>query len=262
MIYAWRGVGKTWFALGLGHAIASGSAYLKWAAKKPRRVLHVCGEMPAIDLKQRLSQVIARDRAVEPGWYRIISADLHEFGIPDLATAEGQAAMDAVLGDAEVIIFDNVSTLFRTGQENESQSWIPVQDWLLKLRRDGRSVVIIHHANKGRSQRGTSKREDVLDVVLNLREPSDYEPSEGARFEVHYEKARGLSGNAVSDFEVKLEIRDSQAFWTTRDIEDARLADILELNKEGMSVRQIATELGLSKSAVQRALKKNKKGDA
>jgi putative DNA primase/helicase len=95
-----------------------------------------------------------------------------------------------------------------------------------------------------------------------LREPSDYEPSEGARFEVHYEKSRGLSGDAVSDFEAKLEIRDGQALWTTRDIEDARLADILELNKEGMSVRQIATELGLSKSAVQRALKKGNKGDA
>jgi hypothetical protein len=262
MVYAWRGVGKTWFALGLGYAIASGGAYLKWVAKKPRRVLHVCGEMPAVDLKQRLSQVVAKRSSLEPGWYRIISADLHEFGIPDLATAEGQAAMDAVLGDAEVIIFDNVSTLFRTGQENESQSWVPVQDWLLKLRREGRSVVIIHHANKGRAQRGTSKREDVLDVVLNLREPSDYEPSEGSRFEVHYEKARGLSGiDAVSPFEAKLEIRDG-AFWTMRDIEDARLAEILELKEDDMSVRQIAAELGLSKSAVQRALKKSKKGDA
>ena len=171
--------------------------------------------------------------------------------------------MDAVLGDAEVIIFDNVSTLFRTGQENESESWVPVQNWLLKLRREGRSVVIIHHSNKAKAQRGTSKREDVLDVVLNLREPSDYEPSEGARFEVHFEKARGLSGTeAVSPFEAKLEMRDGAVVWTTRDIEDARLADIQELKAEGRSVRDIAKELGLSKSAVQRALNKAAKGDA
>jgi predicted DNA-binding protein (UPF0251 family) len=171
--------------------------------------------------------------------------------------------MDAVLGDAEVIIFDNVSTLFRTGQENESQSWVAVQNWLLKLRREGRSVVIIHHTGKGKEQRGTSKREDVLDVVLNLREPSDYEPSEGARFEVHFEKARGLSGtDAVSPFEAKLEIRDGQVNWTMREIEDARLSEILELKKDGMSVRKIAAELGLSKSAVQRALNRSAKGDA
>jgi putative DNA primase/helicase len=265
MVFAWRGVGKTWFALCLGYAIASGGQYLKWAAKKPRRVVHVCGEMPAVDLKQRLEQVVTatKDGAEEQGWFRIISADLHEFGIPDLATPEGQVAMDAVLGDAEVIIFDNVSTLFRTGQENESQSWVAVQNWLLKLRREGRSVVIIHHTGKGKEQRGTSKREDVLDVVLNLREPSDYEPSEGARFEVHFEKARGLSGtDAVSPFEAKLEIRDGQVNWTMREIEDARLSEILELKKDGMSVRKIAAELGLSKSAVQRALNRSAKGDA
>ena len=197
----------------------------------------------------------------EPGYFRIVSADLHERGIPDLATPEGQAQMDAVLGDAEVIIFDNVSTLFRTGQENESGSWMPVQNWLLKLRREGRAVVIIHHSNKAKAQRGTSKREDVLDVVLNLREPSDYEPSEGARFEVHFEKARGLSGtDAVSPFEAKLELRNDAALWSMRDIEDARLTEILELKEEGMSVRKIATELGISKSAVQRALDKSARG--
>ena len=59
MVYAWRGVGKTWFALGLAHAIAAGGKYLKWTASKPRRVLHVCGEMPAVDLKQRFERVVA-----------------------------------------------------------------------------------------------------------------------------------------------------------------------------------------------------------
>ena len=265
MVYAWRGVGKTWFALGLAHAIAAGGKYLKWTAAKPRRVLHVCGEMPAVDLKQRFERVVAatNDKPPEPAFLRIISADLHELGVPDLATAEGQAVMDAVLGDAEVVLFDNVSTLFRTGQENEAESWAPVQNWLLKLRREGRTVVIIHHSNKAKAQRGTSKREDVLDTVLNLRAPSDYEPSEGARFEVHFEKARGLSGTeAVSPFEAKLEMRDGAAVWTMRDIEDARLTDIQELKSDGRSVRQIAQELNISKSAVQRALSKAGTEDA
>ena len=260
MVFAWRGVGKTWFALGLGYAIATGGKYLRWTARKPRRVLHVCGEMPAADLKERFERVVAatNDKPPDPNFFRLISADLHESGITDLATPQGQAAMDAVLGDADVIIFDNVSTLFRTGQENESESWVPVQNWLLKLRREGRAIVIIHHSNKAKAQRGTSKREDVLDVVLNLREPSDYEPSEGARFEVHFEKARGLSGTeAVSAFEAKLELRGGAAIWTMRGIEDARLTEILEMKGEGMSVRKIADDLGMSKSAVQRALTKS-----
>ena len=263
MVFAWRGVGKTWFALGLGYAIATGGKFLRWAATTPRRVLHVCGEMPAVDLKDRLERVAAgAAKPREPGLFRIISADLHDHGIPDLATLDGQAAIDAVLGEAEVVIFANVSTLFRTGQENELESWVPVQNWLLKLRREGRTVVIIHHSNKAKAQRGTSKREDVLDVVLNLRAPSDYEASEGARFEVHFEKARGLSGtDAVSPFEAKLEMSNGAANWTMRGIEDARHAEILELKGDGWTVRKIAAELGMSKSAVQRVLSKSSGGD-
>ena len=62
--------------------------------------------MPAVDLKQRFERVVAatNDKPPEPAFLRIISADLHELGVPDLATAEGQAAMDAVLGDAEVVL--------------------------------------------------------------------------------------------------------------------------------------------------------------
>jgi putative DNA primase/helicase len=95
--------------------------------------------------------------------------------------------------------------------------------------------------------------------VLNLRNPSDYEPSEGARFEVHFEKTRGLSGKDTEPFEVKLETRDGKALWTSRSLEDARSAEILELHDEGKSVRAIAQELGMSKSAVQRTLARGKR---
>ncbi len=48
--------------------------------------------------------------------------------------------------------------------------------------------------------------------------------------------------------------------YNPRDIEDARLTEIIELKAEGMSVRKIAAELGISKSAVQRALDKSARG--
>ena len=254
MIFAWRGVGKTWFALGLAHAIASGGSFLKWTAKNAKRVVHVCGEMPATDLQERLKALTAASNTPLPALFRILSADLHEFGIPDLASKEGQEAMEAGIGDAEVVIFDNVSTLFRSGQENDSESWAPVQNWLLKLRRKGRTIIIIHHSNKSKAQRGTSKREDVLDLVLNLREPSGDEADGGARFEVHFEKARGLTGDVVRPFEAHLKIEDGVARWSIRAIEDARGDEIAELKAAGKSVREIALETGIPRSTVQRAL--------
>jgi DNA-directed RNA polymerase specialized sigma24 family protein len=93
---------------------------------------------------------------------------------------------------------------------------------------------------------------------MNLRAPSDNEPHQGARFEVHFEKARGLNGKETDPFEASLELRDAKAVWAISDLEDARRAEILELKEEGLSLRAIGKELGISKSAVQRALSKGK----
>jgi hypothetical protein len=61
-----------------------------------------------------------------------------------------------------------------TGRENEAESWLPVQQWALSLRRRGISVLLDHHAGRNGEQRETSKREDVLDTMLTLRHPADY----------------------------------------------------------------------------------------
>jgi hypothetical protein len=124
MAYAWRGVGKTWFALAFAYAIASGGKFLRWEAAKPRRVLYIDGEMPAVGLRERMEPIMAAFENKPPSddYFRFLPADLHEFGLPNLATEAGQAAVNAVLADAEVIIFDNVSTLFISGRENEASS--------------------------------------------------------------------------------------------------------------------------------------------
>jgi hypothetical protein len=117
---------------------------------------------------------------------------------------------------------------------------------------------MVHHAGKGGTQRGTSKREDVLDVVLQLRHPADYEPTQGARFEVHYEKARGLMGDQAAPLEASLVMTEGRATWTWQPLADARDAEILEMHEAGTSIRVIARELRLSKGAVERALKRAK----
>jgi hypothetical protein len=59
MVYAWRGVGKTMFALSLAHAIATDGRFLKWTAKmdRPRGVLYVDGELTAAELQERLKMI-------------------------------------------------------------------------------------------------------------------------------------------------------------------------------------------------------------
>ena len=164
--------------------------------------------------------------------------------------------MFGVSGDVGGFGIGEASDLsWKYGRENEAESWLPVQEWALALRRRGVSVLFVHHAGKGGAQRGTSRREDVLDTVICLRHPDDYSPTEGARFEVHFEKARGLHGDDAKPFEAKLEVRDGAALWTMRDIEDAELARAIDLFSEGYSVRDTAAEMGISRSKAGRLRK-------
>ena len=104
-----------------------------------------------------------------------MTQDLQGEPMPDLSTKGERAALEKFILDSDLII-DNISTLFRSGIENEAESWQPVQDWALELRRRGKSVLFIHHAGKGGQQRSTSKREDILDAVITLKQPEGYSP--------------------------------------------------------------------------------------
>lgn len=257
MIYGPRGIGKTHLTLGCAYAIASGGSFLRWTAPRPRRVIVIDGEMPAIALQERLGRLIEAAAAAPPdaSYLRFMPMDLHEESI-DLAAAKDQAAIEPHLADADAVIVDNISTLTRTGRENEAESWLPVQEWALSQRRAGRSVVFIHHAGKGGAQRGTSRREDVLDTVIALRRPQDHQADQGARFEVHFEKNRGFYGHDAAPFEAAL----GAGGWTTRDLADADMARVVALSAEGLSLRDIAEETGISKSRVDRMLKKQREG--
>ena len=263
MVYAMRGIGKTHFALHLSYAVATGQMIFRWKAVTPRRVLYLDGEMPASAMQERLAGIVASyAKEPLPGFMQIITPDTQPLSMPNLATPEGQAALAPCLEGVDLLVVDNLATLCRAGRENESESWLPIQEWILSLRRRGMSVLLVHHANKGGGQRGTSSREDVLDTVIVLRRPQDYRPEEGARFEVHLEKARGIIGDDAKPFEAKL-IQDGDAqVWACRDIEDMELEMVARLHADGLPIRDIAEETGLSKSKVGRLVKRLKQGAA
>jgi hypothetical protein len=253
MVYGTRGVGKTWIALSIAHAIASGGEFLCWRAPRPRRTLYLDGEMPAATLQERYATVVAASTRDAPREnFRLVAADCQPDGLPDLADSEAQRFYEAAIAEAELIIVDNLSTIARGLRENEADAFAPVQSWLLAQRAAGRSVLLIHHAGKGGGQRGTSRKEDVLDTVISLCRPPGYSATEGARFEVRFTKSRGFWGLDAEPFEARY--ADGQ--WTRAAIvaEDSDEA-LTALRAEGLSIRQIAERSGLSKSEVQRRLK-------
>lgn len=256
MVFAMRGLGKTYFALSVALAVASGGkVFGRWEAFRPARVLYLDGEMPAVTLQERIGKIVEGGDfdITDPDMLRIITPDEQADPMPNLATRAGQEAVEPHLEGVSLVILDNLATLTRTGKANDEDGWSPVQEWLLSLRRRGISVLLVHHAGKNGQQRGTGAKEDILDTVIELRRPADYRADEGARFEVHFTKARGLFGSDAEPFEVRLHTADSGGYeWHTRPVVQAQMEQVRDLFDLGMSVREVAEETGLSRSKVHR----------
>jgi KaiC/GvpD/RAD55 family RecA-like ATPase len=260
MLYGKRGTGKTWTALSVACAVASGGAALGWRAPKARPVLYVDGEMPARTLQDRLRAVakacgVGREHL---GNLRILTGDVQPDAVrmPNIATSDGQKAVDALLDGVELLILDNLSCLARGLDENDASDWEEVQAWTLALRRRGLAVLLVHHAGKAGDQRGTSRREDVLDTSLQVRQPEGYHPEDGCHVEVHFKKSRNLYGPDAAPVDARLvQGPEGGLIWTVRGLEESREARALALADDGLNLREIAEEIGVNKSTVSRWLK-------
>ena len=257
MVFADRGIGKTYFCLSCAVALCEGSSYLKYTATKSVRVLYLDGEMQASSMRDRLRDM-AHDLSKVENNLLIVTPDCqHERDMPNLGKTDGLEEIDEIIEQfkPDVIFVDNLSTFIRSGNENEGESFLPVQDWSIRHRSAGRSVVFVHHTNKGGNQRGSSRKEDTMDIVIQLKRPEDYiNGQEGARFEVHYTKHRNLFGDDIRPIEARLEEGKK---WTWKSVE-SDFERAIDLYNDNMKQKDIAQTLGLNESTISKYIKRAK----
>jgi len=149
LLYGERGLGKTFVALGIAWAVASGASFLGWTASRPHRVLYIDGEMAAVDIRERL-----RLLGSAPATLDFLIADLSSHSLPDLGYYEGQGRLQQAWGNPELVVLDNLSSLagFKSG---DPDCWSELQRFLMLQRRHGRAVLVVHHANKQGKQLAT-----------------------------------------------------------------------------------------------------------
>jgi len=261
LVAAAAGTGKTFFAMEIAYAVATGDKFLDWAAPEPAGVLYVDGELPLNLLQERI-RLLHQVHKHLPNNFNLLARDEQEKGIPCLSTPEGQEFIEQALQpDTKLIVLDNISTLVRSGLENESRSWQPIQDWTLEMRLRGYSILLIHHTGKSGDQRGTSSRIDTPDGAIKLTPLEVPVDEDTTCMLLTYIKPLRHARKSKQTEQRKLTMTDGVWKWEAAEISNReRITELLEAN---WKQSEIARELGISASAVCQHVKhiKEEKGD-
>lgn len=199
MVFAPRGIGKSWFAMGLARAIAMGhDTFMGWKIHQQGDVLFIDGEMSIVDLRERAQNLLGDKGS---GSLHIMpSENLFRDGCPiclDIPQ-EHQAIFELLKNMSakgirpKLIVMDNLSTLRRGVNENDNSETYALLDFLVKLRHMGYAVLLVHHTNKAGEQRGASILEVPMDYIIKLNYTSKAESAfkKGASFAVEFTKVR------------------------------------------------------------------------
>ena len=263
VVYGPRGVGKTFLQLALAVALTTGKDLWKWKCSAPVGVLYVDGEMQLDELRQRTTALMDTP-PVAP--LELLTSQLvyQRCGGKDLVlTSEAMRQEVIKILEARpairVLILDNISCLFSGIREDSKQDWEPINAWLIRLRHQGLATVLVHHAGKGGTQRGTSGREDSLDTVIQLAKPTGVDAREGCHFELSFEKNRSVTGEHVTPLDVKLELVNERLQWVWKPLEVSLLDRARKEVAAGVQgPTELAEMLGCTKGHASKLLKKLK----
>jgi hypothetical protein len=267
LITGQRGIGKSWFLIALLIAIAKKQQFGPWAAINSEPALYLDGEMAPQDTQERIFSQ-DQDGAKESPLYIYCDSYASSQGLPraNLLNPEWRKAMKELLLFLGVKVWgiDNIASLTPGIDENSKQEWDPINQWLLELRFNGITSILAHHTNRAGGQRGTSGREDNIDISILLKQPEGYQAEDGASFIASFTKARISipSLPKIADCHFKL-FHDQQGrpSWSYGFVKQKLKAEIIELHCKGLTNSEIAKELNCSRENVRRTVDRHRKAE-
>lgn len=172
-----RGVGKSLLALDIVARLATGQATLDQSPSEPVHIVYIDQEMGPDDLWGRLSDL---------GWdpdnplFDTLVDNLHYYqlvDLPPLDTRDGGEALENIVSshDACLVVIDTVSRVIEGNEDSSDTFRNMFRHSLTRFKRAGVTMLLLDHLGKdaSRGSRGSSGKEDALDVVWQLKTTSN-----------------------------------------------------------------------------------------
>ncbi len=255
LIYAPRGVGKTWLGLLIAKAVAIAGRVGEWEAPESAKTLYIDGEMPADLMRDR-------DRGLGSGEVEFLNHAILFDRTDKVLNITETAVQEAILSkcirdEIKLVVLDNLSTLASGIKENDSFEWERLHNWLLQFRRHKIAVILIHHAGRSGEARGTSKREDAAFWIIALDDAKkNSDDKRGARFISRFTKPSRNTQEEVPAYEWHLVTEATGEI--TVSCKPARSMDVFRhIIEDGVTeCGQIADEMRVSAATISRMAKK------
>jgi hypothetical protein len=255
-VFGERGSGKTWFVDAIATHLSAGQDLFGWAVPAAVDVLLIDGEMPLDASRDRLKGMTPNNSQLYVLHHERL---FDQSGLAMNLTNERvqRIVTEICVGKSiKLLVLDNLSCLFGGIKENEADDWEKVLNWLLDLRRRGIAVLIVHHASRTGTMRGTSKREDAAFWIIRVDEIKGREECDrGARFETTFVKQRNSDSREwTREWIIKTEC-DGQITIGCEEISfDGKVFQLIQAGLT--SATEIADELGVVKSTISKAAKR------
>lgn len=171
LIFAPKGVGKTWFATILYLCMAGGRGFpnIYEEVGKPQNVLVFDGENPKRDLDFRTLGLMAGLGLPESVGERIRIESAALLGAAvDLSREENRARSQEALNWANVIVLDNLNSIWSESLQAGPESSAELNSVINNLALQGKAVIIINHASRKGTSFGSSTKEFGMETVIKL----------------------------------------------------------------------------------------------
>ncbi len=256
LVSGWRGTGKTWAGLSMADAITKRSVFGPWKVQESVPCLYLDGEMAAQDVRKRLALLCPADGREQP-LYIYSDAYANTLGLPraNLLNESWRSTMKRILVTRHVRFFvvDNIASLAGGIDENSKKDWDPINAWLIDLRFAGITTMLLHHVGKEGSQRGTSSREDNIDLSIILKHPQNYQPENGADFIMSFSKTRVSHEDLSLIQETRFTLKQDEhggLVWSWASVKAAVREETIRMLNQGFSYQDIMEALGISKGRI------------
>lgn len=256
------GVGKTWLFDSIVDNVSRKLPFGPFKCDNSVSIIYVDAEMSAIDVQSRFRLLSIGKPSRQSPLYIYSDAYAAQFGIrrASLVDEEWREFLKKHCLEHHIkwVILDNISSLTPGLDENSREAWSEINEWLLTMRFAGVSTTLIHHLGKSGTQRGTSSRQDNIDLSIILRRPARYNPTQGVKFIMSFVKSRipSCDLNLLEDrIYQMITLEDGSLEWSFEKPAVDLKKQTLSFLSEGLQNVDIAAELGISTSYVSRIRK-------